>query len=194
MVSDPAGERALAGLERVEDDTGEEGTGAATTELVGVPADLPRRAEAPPRGVLVITDREGNPSSERKRVARWNPATPICTTKTNAHSRIFSSLFSDNSTVTKDRTGIVRAARRRTYGSMAPRRRRTLMPKGQTNRSDTWALSAKGARHRTHAPIGLLALSFCECLRSVKQSRRLNLSALSLMHLGVCHYSCGAST
>ena len=45
-------------------------------------------------------------------------------------------------------------------GSMAPRRRRTLMPKGQTNRSDTWALSAEGARHRTHAPIGLLALSF----------------------------------
>ena len=70
LASDSEGERAPTEAERVEDDTGEGGTGAATTELVGVPADLPRRAEAPPRGVLVITDREGNPSSERKRVAK----------------------------------------------------------------------------------------------------------------------------
>ena len=58
MVSDPEGESAPTEPKRVKDDTGEGGTGAATTEPVGVPADLPRRAEAPPRGVLVITDRE----------------------------------------------------------------------------------------------------------------------------------------
>ena len=72
---------------------------------------------------------------------------------------------------------------------MAPRRRRTLMPKGQTNRSDTWALSAEGEWHRTHEPIGLLALSFFQCLRSVKQSRRLNLSA-ETGTAGVCMYVC----
>ena len=38
-----------------------------------------------------------------------------------------------------------------------------------------------------HMPIGLLALSFCECLRSVKQSRRLNLSA-EAGTAGVCMY------
>ena len=39
---------------RVEEDTGEEGTGAATTERVGVPLDLPRRAGST-RGELDIT-------------------------------------------------------------------------------------------------------------------------------------------
>ena len=43
---------------RVDGDTGEEGTGAATTELVGEPADLPRRASSA-RGVLVITVKRG---------------------------------------------------------------------------------------------------------------------------------------
>jgi len=76
---------------------------------------------------------------------------------------------------------------------MAPHRLRTLMPKGQTDWSDIWALRAV-VQGTGHMPIGLLALSFCECLRSVKQSRRLNLSALDLKHLVVCHYNCGAST
>ena len=53
---------------RVEEDTGEEGTGAATTERVGVPLDLPRRAGSA-RGVLVITVTRGESCSERKRVA-----------------------------------------------------------------------------------------------------------------------------
>ena len=39
---------------RVDGDTGEEGTGAATTERVGVPLDLPRRAGST-RGELDIT-------------------------------------------------------------------------------------------------------------------------------------------
>ena len=43
---------------RVDGDTGEGGTGAATTGLVGVPADLPRRASSA-RGVLVITVKRG---------------------------------------------------------------------------------------------------------------------------------------
>ena len=53
---------------RVDGDTGEEGTRAATTELVGVPLDLPRRASSR-RGVLVITVTKGESCSERKRVA-----------------------------------------------------------------------------------------------------------------------------
>ena len=70
MVSDPEGDRAPTEPKfRVEDDTGEEGTGSATTGFVGVPADLPCRAEAPPRGVLVITVTRGESCSERKRVA-----------------------------------------------------------------------------------------------------------------------------
>ena len=109
------------------------------------------------------------------------------------HIADFLQTFSGFSAVTRDRTRTASAVRRRTYGSMAPHRLRPLMPKGQTDRSDIWALSAV-VQGTGHMPIGLLALSFCECLRSVKQSRRLNLSALSLMHLGVCHYSCGAST
>ena len=53
---------------RVDGDTGEEGTGAATTELVGVPFDLPRRTSSR-CGVLVITVKRGESCSERKRVA-----------------------------------------------------------------------------------------------------------------------------
>ena len=53
---------------RVEEDTGEGGTGAATTERVGVPLDLPRRAGST-RGELDITVKRGESCSERKRVA-----------------------------------------------------------------------------------------------------------------------------
>ena len=60
------------------------------------------------------------------------------------------------------------------------------MPKRQTDRSDIWALRAV-VQGTGHMPIGLLALSFCECLRSVKQSRRLNLSA-EAGTAGVCMY------
>ena len=68
---------------RVDGDTGEGGTGAATTELVGVPADLPRRAEAPPRGVLVITVKRGESCSERKRVASLESGNANLYYKTN---------------------------------------------------------------------------------------------------------------
>ena len=109
-----------------------------------------------------------------------------------AHSRIFSSLFSDDSTATRDRARIASAVRRRAYGSMAPHRLRTLMPKGQTDWSDIWALRAV-VQGTGHMPIGLLALSFCECLRSVKQSRRLNLSAetgTAVVCVSVCACVC----
>ena len=64
------------------------------------------------------------------------------------------------------------------------------MPKGQTDWSDIWALRAV-VQGTGHMPIGLLALSFCECLRSVKQSRRLNLSAeTGTAVVCVCVYVC----
>ena len=70
------------------------------------------------------------------------------------------------------------------------------MPKGQTDRSDVWALRAV-VQGTGHKPIGLLALSFCECLRSVKQSRRLNLSAetgTAVVCVCVCVCVCGILT
>jgi hypothetical protein len=159
---------------------------------VGVPDDLPRRAGSA-RGELVITVKRGESCSERKRVASLESGNANLYYQDILHIADFLQTFSGFSDVTRDRTRTASAVRRRAYGSMAPHRLRTLMPKGQTDRSDIWALSAV-VQGTGHMPIGLLALSFCECLRSVKQSRRLNLSALSLMHLGVCHYSCGAST
>ena len=158
---------------------------------MGVPADLPRRAGSA-RGELVITVKRGESCSERKRVASLESGNANLYYQDNLHIAEFFQSFSDDSTVTRDRTRIASAVRRRAYGSMAPHRLRTLMPKGQTDWSDIWALRAV-VQGTGHMPIGLLALSFCECLRSVKQSRRLNLSALDLKHLVVCHYNCGAS-
>ena len=155
------------------------------------------RRPSPPRGLSARgtchNGQRGESCSERKRVARPESGNANLYYQDILHIAEFFQSFSGFSTVTKDRTRTASAVRRRTYGSMAPHRLRTLMPKRQTDRSDIWALRAV-VQGTGHMPIGLLALSFCECLRSVKQSRRLNLSALSLMHLGVCHYSCGAST
>ena len=151
MVSDPAGERALAGLERVEDDTGEEGTGAATTELVGVPADLPRCAEAPPCGVLVITDREGNPSSERKRVASLESGNANLYYQDNLHIAeffpvIFRLFYCDKGSHKNSQCSA--PTNLREHGAAPPQN--TNAQEADRSVGHMGALR-RGARHRTHA-------------------------------------------
>ena len=142
------------------------------------------------------------------------PATPICTTSSPQKKKSFFwkkgffsgftkrqmhiagpffHLIQTASTLTKDRTGAVRAARRHAYGSIAPRSAEFNAQEADRLRPDICGPT----RPNIDSPDRAAFIDFCECLRSVKQSRRLNLQCSQpylLMHLGVCHCSCSAST
>ena len=146
---------------RVDGDTGEEGTGAATTELVGVPFDLPRRAGSA-CGVLVITVTRGESCSERKRVASLESGNANLYYRDILHIAVFFSAFFRQFYRDKG------SHRNRQSSAPTYLREHGAAPPQNTNAQGADRLVGhigalrRGARHRTHQPIGLLAFNICE--------------------------------
>ena len=128
----------------------------------------------------------------RKEVFFWKKGFFSGFTKRQMHiAGPFFHLIQTASTLTKDRTGAVRAARRHTYGSIAPRSAEFNAQEADRLRPDICGPT----RPNIDSPDRAAFIDFCECLRSVKQSRRLNLQCRSrhcwCLSVRLCAQVCG---